>query len=231
MRSSVIAAVAGRNGLEIGGPSHVFEARRILPIYPAASRIDNVNFSAQTSWENNLKDGTEFRFDSGHQPGTQWIRDTVALTGLADHAYDFVLSSHCLEHVANPLRALREWHRVTRANGHLVLLLPDPSSTFDHRRPITTLAHLRDDLAHNVGEDDGTHLSEVLALHNLLRDPGAGSPENFRQRVSRNAENRCVHHHVFDLDLMSAMLEETGWQVLASEKVRPIHLLAFAQKV
>ncbi len=230
MRDEVLASVQGRRGLEIGGPSRVFGGRGMLPVYPAAERIDNVNFAPDTAWEGQLRDGGEFRFDPPRAPGTQWLREASALKGLANAGYDFLLSSHCLEHVANPLATLREWRRVTRAEGHLVLVLPDPTKTFDHRRPVTTLRHLREDFARNTREDDTTHLAEILALHDVARDAGVGSAEEFRLRAAQNEKNRCLHHHVFDLALMSAALQETGWRVLATEAVRPLHLVAFAQK-
>jgi SAM-dependent methyltransferase len=229
MKRTVLSLTANLQGLEIGGPSRVFAARGMLPIYPAAKRIDNVNFSNRTTWEADLREGGEFRFDRRRAPGTQWIREAVSLTGIKDQTYDFVLSSHCLEHLANPLRALREWRRVVRPGGRLVLILPDATRSFDHRRPLTTLEHLRDDFARDTTESDTTHFAEVLALHDLARDPWAGSPADFQQRMQNNADNRCIHQHVFDLELMASILTETGWRVLASERVQPIHLVAFAE--
>jgi SAM-dependent methyltransferase len=202
----------------------------MLPIYPAAAGIDNVNFSTRTTWEEELREGGEFKFHPDREPGVQRIREATALTGIANDTYDFVLSSHCLEHVANPLRALHEWRRVVKPKGHLVLILPDPERSFDHRRAITTLEHLREDLTRNTPEQDLFHVDEVLAKHDLKRDPRAGSPENFRQRVQQNPENRCVHHHVFDLALITAMLAETQWRVVATQRLRPVHLVAFAEK-
>lgn len=230
MGSAVRAAIAERRGLEIGGPSRVFSARGIVPIYPHAARIDNVNFATETAWEQGLRDGGVFSFDPRRPPGKQWLREAVDLTGLADEAHDFVISSHCLEHVANPLRALREWRRVTQPGGHLVLVLPDPKRTFDHRRPVTSIVHLRDDFERNTEEDDTTHVMEALALHDVACDPGVGSQAEFGERLCDNRLNRCLHHHVFDLELMTAALRETGWQVLAAESARPLHLIAFAQK-
>lgn len=230
VRAHVLTTARNAQALEIGGPSRVFAARGMLPVYGHAARVDNINFAAQTAWETQLREGAEFRFSPQRAPGTQWLREATALTGIADGAYDLVLSSHCLEHVANPLAALHEWRRVTRSSGHLVLVLPDPKKTFDHRRPVTTLAHLREDWARGANEADETHFSEVLALHDLARDAGVASAEEFRARTLRNAENRCVHHHVFDLALIAAMLRETGWRALATEAARPMHLVAFAQK-
>ena len=230
MAPQVLTAIQDRTGLELGGPSGVFSGSKILPVYPLAQRIDNVNFSSQTAWESGLRDGGDFRFASAKSPGRQFLREATNLSGIADASYDFVLSSHCLEHVANPLAALRDWRRVTRDGGHLLLILPDPQHTFDHRRPKTTLSHLREDFLRDIGEDDLTHLPEILAQHDLTLDWPAGSPEQFRNRSLLNAQNRCLHHHVFDLSLMRAMLDETDWDVLALEAVRPLHLIAFAQK-
>jgi SAM-dependent methyltransferase len=224
------AAVRGKAGLEIGGPSGLFSQRGILPVYPDAARIDNVNFASGTAWESGLRDGGDFPFDAARPPGRQYLREATRLEGVADAAYDFILSSHCLEHVANPLAALCEWGRVTRAGGHLLLVLPDAPGTFDHRRPVTALAHLREDFARQTGEDDLTHLTEILAAHDLTRDPAAGTAGEFQARSGRNPENRCLHHHVFDLDLLRAILAETGWEVLGAEKVRPFHLIALARK-
>ena len=219
-----------RRGLEVGGPSGLFSRRGGIPAYAWAAGLDNVNFSAATAWESGLHEGGEFRYDAARPPGRQFLREAVALQGIPDHAYDFILSSHCLEHVANPLAALREWRRVTRPGGHLLLALPDPSRTFDHRRPVTTLAHLRDDFVRQTGEDDLTHLPEILALHDLARDPGAGTSADFEARSRANPLHRCLHHHVFDLALVRASLAETGWEVLAAESLAPLHLVAWARQ-
>ena len=224
------AMAQGKTGLEIGGPSRAFTRREILPIYPCASRIDNVNFTNQTAWESGLREGPYFNFDPAKPPGRQYLREATALSDIADASYDFILSSHCLEHVANPLAALREWARVTHEGGHLLLILPDPSRTFDHFRPITPISHLREDFDRQTDESDLTHLPEILALHDLTRDPGGGSAAEFHSRGLRNSENRCLHHHVFDLKLMREMLHETGWEVLEAEQVRPMHLVALAHK-
>lgn len=230
MQPLVLAAIESRRGLEIGGPSRTFGARGISPLYPFAAAIDNVNFAGDTVWEAALRDGGPFVFHRSRAPGRQFIREAGALTHIADAAYDFVASSHCLEHVANPLATLREWLRVTRPGGHLILILPDPVRSFDHRRPITTLAHLREDAAAGRPETDSTHFAEVLALHDVSRDSGIGSIDELRVRVSANAKNRCVHHHVFDLTLMQAALRDAGWDVRAVESAPPVHLVALARR-
>ncbi len=51
--------------------------------------------------------------------------DAQTLDSLSDNHFDFCYSSHCLEHVRDPLIALRNWIRVVRPGGHLVFAVPD----------------------------------------------------------------------------------------------------------
>jgi SAM-dependent methyltransferase len=49
---------------------------------------------------------------------------------------DYVASSHVIEHIANPIRALVEWTRITRHNGILYLVIPDRKFTWERNRPV-----------------------------------------------------------------------------------------------
>lgn len=51
--------------------------------------------------------------------------DAETLAGVRDGTFDFVHSSHCLEHMIDPKRALRSWIRVLKPGGHLLVLVPD----------------------------------------------------------------------------------------------------------
>lgn len=51
--------------------------------------------------------------------------DAQLMAGVEDAAYDFVHSSHCLEHVRDPHEALTHWVRITKPGGYLVLTFPD----------------------------------------------------------------------------------------------------------
>lgn len=47
------------------------------------------------------------------------------LLGVADATYDFVYSSHCLEHLDSVETALENWSRVLKSGGYLYLVVPD----------------------------------------------------------------------------------------------------------
>ena len=218
-------------GLEIGGPSSIFRRRRIFPVYSIAARIDNCNFSDKTIWEGAIAQGETFNYDERHAPGRQFIAEATDLSGIATESYNFILSSHVLEHVANPIRALTEWIRVLKVEGVIALVVPHKQGTFDHRRPITTLQHLISDFEQGTPESDMTHAPEILNLHDLARDPGAGDIEAFRVRTAGNVHNRGLHHHVFDTSLAARLMDFMHLQLLAVEAVKPHHIFVAAQKL
>ncbi len=50
--------------------------------------------------------------------------DAMCLEGLADNSFDFVYSSHTLEHIVDPAIALKNWWRVLKPGGTLILYIP-----------------------------------------------------------------------------------------------------------
>lgn len=51
--------------------------------------------------------------------------DAQFLKGVTDDSLGFVHSSHCLEHLVDPVEGLRNWFRVVNEGGHLVITVPD----------------------------------------------------------------------------------------------------------
>jgi len=51
--------------------------------------------------------------------------DAQLMQGVANDSFDFVHSSHCLEHMRDPKQALLNWIRITRPGGFLTILVPD----------------------------------------------------------------------------------------------------------
>ena len=209
--------VANKNGIEIGGPSTLFKTR--LPLYQIISSLDGVNFSDTTIWEGEIQPGLNYNF-IGNRKGNQFISDATDLSQIKDCTYDFILSSNCLEHIANPIKALIEWKRVIKYNGSLILILPNKTSNFDHNRSVSSFEHILKDFNNNITEQDLTHLEEILKLHDLSMDPPAGNFENFKNRSLKNFKFRALHHHVFDLNLMQSMLEYLGFVIIEKDETK-----------
>jgi SAM-dependent methyltransferase len=51
--------------------------------------------------------------------------DAQFLTSVRDDEFDFVHSSHCLEHLVDPIQGIYNWLRVVRPGGYLVVTVPD----------------------------------------------------------------------------------------------------------
>lgn len=202
-----VSELKGKAGLEIGGPTEMF-----FCIYRACLSCDDVNFSANTVWwQKGENDG--FSYD-GRELGKVYIADAVDLRMIPDQSYDFVLSSNNLEHIANPIRALKEWRRVMRNGGSLVLVVPRREVTFDHDRPYTPFEHLLQDYESGIGEDDLSHLPEIRELHDYAMDVACGGKEKFLARAQKNFENRCLHHHVFGEDCLKDLWDYLGLDML-----------------
>jgi len=218
-----LSCLTDKAGLEIGGPSSTFRSPDALPIYDKIGSLDNCDFSSSTVWSEHAP---EFVFSPAKPPGRSFFCEGSHLSPIGDRSYDFVLSCHNLEHFANPVKALLEWKRVLRPGGVLVVVLPYCHYTFDRYRTPTPVADMWLDYENNVSEDDLTHLPEILEKHDLTRDPGAGSFEDFERRSRDNWNNRCLHHHVFDEHNGHDLLNSVGFDVIAADVSGSIYLLA-----
>lgn len=60
-----------------------------------------------------------------------------------DQSQDYVISSHVFEHFPNPIKALREWYRVTKDKGVIFIIAPKHGAHEpDKTRPLSTLEEL-----------------------------------------------------------------------------------------
>ena len=88
--------------------------------------------------------------------------NTDRLEAVADASQDFVICSHVLEHLAEPIGLLGDMHRVLRPGGVVLILLPDRHRTFDRYRTGTPLAHLVAEYESGVSEVDDEHILDFL---------------------------------------------------------------------
>jgi len=54
--------------------------------------------------------------------------DAGKITAYIQEEFDYVYSSHCLEHMVDPVSALKEWWQLVRLRGHLYVVVPDEDS-------------------------------------------------------------------------------------------------------
>lgn len=159
-----------------------------------------------------------------------YVTDAANLFFAADATLDFVCSSHVLEHLANPLKAIAEWKRVIKEGGIIYAGVPDKRHTFDHKRHRTPLSHLIDDFEKDVNQNDKTHVSEYLEKWDKKGIYGE-IKEQCLEDVRNNIESR-VHHHVWIIDDVKEVFEYMGLRIIYGPVLRhgTIHIIGRKSK-
>jgi SAM-dependent methyltransferase len=83
-------------------------------------------------WEASILSGSGIDIGCGSDPVTPDVQrfdraegDASHITEYVHEQFDFVYSSHCLEHLPDPAEALRKWWQLVRPGGHLIFIVPD----------------------------------------------------------------------------------------------------------
>jgi SAM-dependent methyltransferase len=104
----------------------------------------------------------------------------------------FVIASHVLEHLAEPLGMIDDIHRVLEPGGTVLIVLPDRSRCVDdQRRDAPSIEHLADEFRTNVKHVSDEHVVEYLRAMTLAEhDPG-------RSLDYDEWRSRSIHVHVW----------------------------------
>jgi SAM-dependent methyltransferase len=129
------------------------------------------------------------------------LDDAQTLATIADESQDFVIVNHVLEHMENPLGALRNWLRVVKPGGVVFMTIPDKRHTFDGERPETTIEHLLRDDTEGPEWSREAHYEEYARLAEHVPEPGV------RARAADLAKSRQdIHFHVWTLSSLHELL-------------------------
>jgi SAM-dependent methyltransferase len=120
--------------------------------------------------------------------------NTDRLAPVADNSQDFVIASHVLEHLAEPIGFLAEIHRVLRPGGVSLILLPDRHRTNDRGRDPTPLPHLVAEYEAGVDEISDAHLLEWLEH----RGKRIGNTPDEQGQTFDRYRRRSIHVHCWD---------------------------------
>lgn len=157
-----------------------------------------------------------------------FLSDATALP-VPDDTLDYLVSSHVLEHLPDPLSALHEWHRILKPGGLLYLVVPDKRFTFDAPRPVTTTAHLLHDFsAGTTPAADAVHVDEFVYQTDwsMLHPDVAADDRPSRQAVARRdylaqiaqGQPIDIHYHTFTPESLAAHLAAAGFTGGASTR-------------
>uniref|UniRef100_A0A915EB57 Methyltransferase type 11 domain-containing protein n=1 Tax=Ditylenchus dipsaci TaxID=166011 RepID=A0A915EB57_9BILA len=132
----------GLRGIEIGPGAH----------NPFGLNTLNVDFTTnKTVWKKSEQ----------QMSGKNARLDVIAMGDnlpFPDESYDFVLSSHVIEHFYDPIKAIKEWFRVIRKDGYIYMIVPHKERTYDKKKTRTTLAELIERHEHPNPPSEDSHL-------------------------------------------------------------------------
>ena len=130
--------------------------------------------------------------------------DSGGLDQFGESSFDFVIINHVLEHVANPIGAIRSIARILRRGGILALSIPDKRYTFDRGRAETSFEHLWLDYSNGVTENSDEHYLDFFrsAAPHVFSEPAA----NLSHHVARSRARRD-HAHVWTSEGFRTLLD------------------------
>lgn len=134
---------------------------------------------------------------------------------------DFVILSHLLEHLSDPIGAVKNMIRVCKPGGVLVMAVPDREKNIDVNRPPTAIQHLLDDYyadpVQRLARDDQHYLEWAEFV-----EKKAG-PEIRAKATQLEMMRYSIHRHVFDREnwnaFLSVMTENLSFPMKVEESV------------
>jgi len=221
----VINSLRDKSGIEFGGPTELFSSLQYgMNLYPYVN-LDGGNIIKNNYFQSNL--GSNFLY--GQKLGSQYDVDCTNEDQVKKlNKYDFVLTSHAIEHFANPIHTLKLWKKyLLNSGGYVLSIIPDYQYCFDRKRPLTSMDHLVSDYMEGIGEDDKTHIEEQKELH----DWSCGGHPQFYELCEMNDLTRVVHHHTFDIELVEEMFAYCGFTKVISYKQDELNIVNLSKVV
>ena len=133
-----------------------------------------------------------------------------------DGYFDLVISAHCLEHLPNPILAIKEWSRVIKKNGFIIFILPHNERMFDHGRKLTTLDHLLEDYEKNADYSDQKHFEEFEEIsskqynHNWIK---FSKNEDGTLNFNKIVRDGNIHYHVWNQNTFIELLTHLKFKI------------------
>lgn len=116
-------------------------------------------------------------------------------------SYDYVISSHVLEHFFDPIGAIKEWLRVIKPGGYVFIIIPKQDAIPTETRPCTQLQELLD------RHEGRMQRHEVNMCADFQVSTVSGLP--FDERG---------HWSVWNLEDFLPVCERFGWKVIFTEE-------------
>lgn len=147
------------------------------------------------------------------------LDDAETLSKFIDGTADFVIAAHVIEHMRNPLGALKNWWRVLKPGGLLYLVVPDHRKIFDKLRSTTPIEHMVND--YKVNGTDNFDLVHFYDFAENVNKQFYGRDIDVEEEVKKLVEmNYSIHFHCFTPESFTQLLD------VFSRDIKPLLVLA-----
>lgn len=188
-RSLITQKYLTGSGLEIGA----FASPTLVPLGAKVKYVDRVPAS---HW----RDYPEYQNIKPVNPDV--IGDGALLTTIPDSSVDYVMCFQMLEHVPNAMEAMKNWIRVMKPSGILIIAIPDKRFTRDSTRELTSIEHFVRDF------EDGPQLSAEDHYRDIAENILGLSGTKLENYVVEKPP--AIHYHVWDLVSFFLFLHNTN---------------------
>jgi len=219
---TIIEKIKNKHGIEFGGPTELFWNNQFgMPLYDNVT-LDGGNLISDNHFQHKFSE----KYEYSNKVGLQFDVDCAGDVSKINKKYDFVVTSHVIEHIANPIKAIKNWSKLLlNSDGYVLSIIPHYSYCFDRIRPLTTINHLISDFENNVTEDDTTHVDEQKILH----DWSMGGHPDFYKLCEINHKTRVVHHHTFTPHTVHELFKICGLTPIATFKHDNLNIVNLSQ--
>jgi SAM-dependent methyltransferase len=139
------------------------------------------------------------------------VDDFHKLLSIADASQDFVIANGVLEHLENPLLAMKNMLRVVKEGGIIYICVPDKRYTFDRDRPVTPLKHLFRDYDGQPDRPREVDFEEYACLVEKIK----GDEEVKRRTKELMETDYSIHFHVWtQTEILEFLVAVKRWMKL-----------------
>lgn len=185
-----------KKALEIGGPSSLLKS-----FYNLLSEYTVYNYEPAMSKHSQEGD---YSIVVGDATNPDIIKQL-------DTKFDLLITSHTLEHIANPIKALKIWKQLLAPDGIILTIVPCKHHCWDRNRNYTTLTHIINDYNNNTPESDMSHVDESSCM--------IETRPTYYEDVGYNNEARIIHHHVYSKSVLSEMHFFSGFKEIFVDNI------------
>lgn len=164
---------------------------------PKGTRVVNVDYLTGPALRRRYPE-----IDPGLLSRVHLVDSAERLASIRAGSVDFVIASHVIEHMEDPIGALGAWLRVLRPGGTLLLVVPDRRHTFDRHRDPTPWGHLVADHADGGRASRAGHYREWVTKVDGVADESAD-----RSAAALLTAGYSIHFHVWDAGELDDFLE------------------------